>query len=192
MPATDIAVVVSEQAMSDWSEVGGKIGNHQGNIDQNWDEHIDDGSDSYSMQTYGTTLVTVDIGDHDTLDSALDAAQSDLQGTDIQNNYDCVIVLDSRTYSDGIGRAFISRAGTDWGVAIVANDGDNQTAPHEAAHLYGATHSDFESTELHHSIMGKYGNVDCNDNTSYTTSGDWFGPCTISAVRDYIDSSENI
>lgn len=190
---TNGVIVATNKAHNDWgsSKVLDKLSEYQSYIANNWKNDISNGNNKYSL-SIGSNSGEDDIHLDNPSDTAEALEQSYTQivnSTSLRDYFDVVIVLDSRTHSDAAGRAYLESAGTIKGVGYVANDGGKSTAGHELAHTYGGTHSTFESTELHHSIMGSFGRKDCNDNTSYTSQGHWYSGCTRDAIRTYIDNN---
>lgn len=201
---TSATVCATERAWNDWGSTTteNRLRDRADYIQNHWNSDIASGNSNYSISVYTHwTDKPALMGPSDTC-NALSQAQSWLvDQTSLLSSFDSVVVLDSRTYSDGYsGCAYVSTAGGNYGVAYVNGDGGNATAGQELGHNYGGKHADtkqdaqdgkstFESTATQHSIMGNYGQWDCNVNHSYTYGGNWYSGCTQTAVRNYIDNN---
>jgi len=201
---TDAAILATQQAWNQWgsSTTKNKISNRAYYIANHWNSDIAAGNSSYEITVYNHYSDKPVLSSPSDTCNALSQSQSWLsQYTSLFSTYDCLVVLDNRTYGDGAtGCAYQNRAGTNYGVGYVNGNGGNFTAGQELGHTYGGKHaatkqdaqngdSTFESTATQHSIMGNYGQWDCNINHSYTYNGNWYSNCTQTAVRNYIDNN---
>lgn len=200
---TDAMILPTQKAKNDWGDSTSSILNDRlGFIQNEWEDGIEENNSEYAIYlSMSTTTCPVLDSPTDSVDGLKQSRKWLDENTDIFQYYDAVLVNDSRTYSDGYtGMAWVGTAGGDYGVGYVNGDGGKTTAAHELCHTYGGQHADtkedaqngnatFESTATQHSIMGVYGEWDCNVNQSYTYDGNWFAECTKTAVRDHIDSN---
>lgn len=195
--ATDAIVVSTKKAHNDWSssKLRDTLVGFRDYIQNNWESGIEDGNSNYNLTMFKSTAVEIDLDSPSDTSEALSQSRSYIENqTSLFGTYDSVLVVDSRTYSDALGRAYQETAGTNYGVGFVAGDGGDATAGMELGHNYGGAHGQvdpptFESTATHHSIMGEAGVEDCNNNLSLTVQGHWYSDCTQTAVRNYMDNN---
>lgn len=202
--STNAAVVATKKADSDWgNSTYDKLSTHQDYTQKHWDNDIGQGNEDYKLYMY-TNSTRVELDDPDDRGEALRQCRDYLyEQTNLFGTFDSIIVVDTRDFDGGHGTGYLKRAGTTWGVGYTDGSGGKNTTAHELGHNYGGQHADseqeakdggstFESTCCEHSILGNYGDWDCNVNHSYTATGHWYSDCTRYAVRSYIDNSGNI
>jgi hypothetical protein len=208
---TDGVVLATEKRWNETDNTGNKLDDIESYIEQHWNDEIAEGDYDYKLFLAPFQDTRPDLSSYDTssMHDALAAARDWIKSnTDIAHYYDSVLVIDNRQY-DGGGAAYQATAGDNWPFAYVDKSGGNQICAQEIGHLYGGAHADdkeqaengcglddpneggstFESTEIHHSHMGNYGDWDCNVNHSYTSGSDWYAECTRDCVRTYIDNN---
>lgn len=167
---------------------------HKDFIETRWHDYISEGNSNYTLKMYKNSTEIVLDGTPGTKEEALDLAQDDVVEKGLDDTYDSIVVLDTRSFSGGI--AYVGTAGGEFGVGMNWDLSIYRNSAHELGHNYNATHADsaserssFESTCCKRSIMGDYGQYDCNDNQSFTSMGKWYADCAQNHIRSYIDNN---
>lgn len=170
-----------------------------------WNNDIAAGDPEYELSTISYhDSNNVDLNSPDDTSDALSQTTEFLnqQKDHLFSYYDSIIVFDSRTHSDAIGRAYVGGAGRQWdglerGVGYIAEDATDITPTHELGHIYGGDHSpstngDSTFSWKHYldtsSVMGQTGEYACNGSENSYYYSDWFSDCTREAVRWHIDN----
>lgn len=198
---TDAAVVATKKVWDEGLDPEGVIDDRANYIQSHWDDDIASSSNYALYMDSVTSSRPVLNSPTDSTDAIYQARDWIINETSLFSNYDSIVVIDNRTYNDGVaGRGFVGTAGTNYGIGYVNGDGSNFIAGQEFGHNYNGTHADtkqdaqngestFEGTATQHSIMGNWGQWSCNVVQSYTYSGNWYSDCTKNAVRSYMDSN---
>lgn len=199
------AVCATKEAWNYWGSTDTKdtIDRRADFIQTNWNNDIANGNSNYEITVYNHYTNKPDLTydgtePTDTKDGLKKARTWIDNNTDLFSSFDSIVIIDSREYSDNyIGRAYVEKAGTNYGAAYVNGSGGKKFSAHELGHNYGGKHADTSGGESTfkkgsstlHSLTGNYGDYSCNGNKTYGSLADWFSSCARSKFRSYIDNN---
>lgn len=193
-----IGLVLTEKAYENTSNSTEVIESYAEYVENQWNSHYSNDKYEINVLPYPDEedTISVDVR-RDIVSARINAEWKIKEYTNLLDILHGVHVVDSYMYENYNGYADVGSLNTQDAVSISSPPSSNATqhewvVAHEIGHLCGGKHppgpSTFSSTELHHSIMGKYGVEDCSGSTSYTPGhGEWYSDCTIEDVKDLVD-----
>jgi len=200
--------LATKKAWSEDSSIGDTMMNRGDYTEQKWYDNISGTSGGdYDIEIYVDTnqYWPVELSNPSDCPGAKDQARNWIvENSNLFDNYDSIQVHDTRDFDDYGGYASVKTAGTDWGISYVdastpSTWNQKQASAHELCHTYGGDHYDgdgdksetptFEATELHGSLMLKYGTTSCEGSESHVEPQDWYSNCTKKHVKEYMDSA---